>query len=107
MYYCFSFQVGDFGLDIYLTQLIFGVVEMLARFSSIPIMEKLGRKWSLLGSLILAGTMCIIIIFIPAGTRLSSSLPGLPPLLPHHYGFPRVWAQRVRHLSDREVRGLR
>ncbi|KAK7816750.1 hypothetical protein U0070_009275 [Myodes glareolus] len=67
VYYCFSLQVGDFGLDIYLTQLIFGVVEMLTRLSSIPIMEKLGRKWSLLGSLTLAGTMCIIIIFIPAG----------------------------------------
>lgn len=92
VYYGFSFQVGDFGLNIYLTQLIFGLVEVPARFSSIPIMEKLGRKWSLLGSLTLAGTVCIIIIFIPSGTRLSSSLPGLPPLLPHHYGFPRVWA---------------
>lgn len=107
MYYGLGLQVGDFGLDIYLTQLIFGLVEMPARFFSIFIMEKLGRKWSLLGSLTLAGTMCIIIIFIPAGTRLSSSLPGLPPLLPHHYGFPRVWAWRVRHLSDREVHGLR
>ncbi|XP_075823800.1 solute carrier family 22 member 13-like isoform X2 [Microtus pennsylvanicus] len=67
VYYCFSFQVGDFGLDIYLTQLIFGVVEVPARFSSIFVMEKLGRKWSLSGSLTLAGTMCIIIIFIPAG----------------------------------------
>ncbi|XP_038180181.1 solute carrier family 22 member 13-like [Arvicola amphibius] len=67
VYYGLGLQVGDFGLNIYLTQLIFGVVEMPARFSSIPIMEKLGRKWSLLGSLTLAGTMCIIIIFIPAG----------------------------------------
>ncbi|CAO2633239.1 Solute carrier family 22 member 13 [Lemmus lemmus] len=67
VYYCFSFQVGDFGLDIYLTQLIFGVVEMPARFSSIPLMEKLGRKRGLSGSLTLAGTVCIIIIFIPAG----------------------------------------
>ncbi|KAK7816748.1 hypothetical protein U0070_009273 [Myodes glareolus] len=47
VYYGLSLQVGDFGLNIYLTQLIFGVVEVPARFSSIPIMEKLGRKWSL------------------------------------------------------------
>ncbi|XP_049997599.1 solute carrier family 22 member 13 isoform X2 [Alexandromys fortis] len=67
VYYGLGLQVGDFGLDIYLTQLIFGLVEVPARFSSIPIMEKLGRKWSLSGSLTLAGTMCIIIIFIPAG----------------------------------------
>ncbi|XP_050996239.1 solute carrier family 22 member 13 [Acomys russatus] len=65
VYYGLSFQVGDFGLDIYLTQLIFGVVEVPARLSSILIMEKLGRKWSLLGALMLAGVMCIIIIFIP------------------------------------------
>ncbi|XP_050996359.1 solute carrier family 22 member 13-like [Acomys russatus] len=65
VYYGLGFQVGDFGLDIYLTQLIFGVVEVPARLSSILIMEKLGRKWSLLGALMLAGVMCIIIIFIP------------------------------------------
>ncbi|CAH6777537.1 Slc22a13 [Phodopus roborovskii] len=77
VYYGFSLQVGDFGLDIYLTQVIFGAVEVPARFSSIFIMEKLGRRWSQLGSLTLAGAVCIIIIFIPAGTRLPSSLPGL------------------------------
>ncbi|XP_051029264.1 solute carrier family 22 member 13 [Phodopus roborovskii] len=67
VYYGFSLQVGDFGLDIYLTQVIFGAVEVPARFSSIFIMEKLGRRWSQLGSLTLAGAVCIIIIFIPAG----------------------------------------
>ncbi|XP_052045221.1 solute carrier family 22 member 13 [Apodemus sylvaticus] len=65
VYYGLSFQVGDFGLDIYLTQLIFGAVEVPARFLSIPMMEKLGRKWSQLCALTLAGTMCITIIFIP------------------------------------------
>lgn len=65
VYYGLGFQVGDFGLDIYLTQLIFGVVEVPARFLSIPIMEKLGRKWSQLCTLTLAGVMCVIIIFIP------------------------------------------
>ncbi|GAB1294802.1 Solute carrier family 22 member 13 [Apodemus speciosus] len=65
VYYGLSFQVGDFGLDIYLTQLIFGAVEVPARFLSIPMMENLGRKWSQLCALTLAGTMCIIIIFIP------------------------------------------
>uniref|UniRef100_A0A8C8VUF3 Major facilitator superfamily (MFS) profile domain-containing protein n=1 Tax=Peromyscus maniculatus bairdii TaxID=230844 RepID=A0A8C8VUF3_PERMB len=67
VYYGLGFQVGDFGLDIYLTQLIFGAVELPARYSSIFLMEKLGRKWSQLGSLTLAGIMCIVIIFIPAG----------------------------------------
>nr|XP_012311077.1 solute carrier family 22 member 13 [Aotus nancymaae] len=65
-YFGLSLQVGDFGLDIYLTQLIFGAVEVPARSSSIFMMEKFGRKWSQLGTLVLGGLMCIIIIFIPA-----------------------------------------
>lgn len=44
MYYGLGFKVGDFGLDIYLTQLIFGAVEVPARYSSIFMMERLGRK---------------------------------------------------------------
>lgn len=70
VYYGLGLQVGDFGLDIYLTQLIFGAVEVPARFLSIPMMEKLGRKWSQLCALTLAGSMWIIIIFIPGGSRL-------------------------------------
>ncbi|XP_037382471.1 solute carrier family 22 member 13 [Talpa occidentalis] len=65
-YFGLSLQVGDFGLDIYLTQLIFGMVEVPARCSSIFMMQWLGRKWSQMGTLILGGLMCIIIIFIPA-----------------------------------------
>ncbi|XP_008066537.1 solute carrier family 22 member 13-like [Carlito syrichta] len=65
-YFGLSLQVGDFGLDIYLTQLIFGVVEVPARCSSIFMMQKFGRRWSQLGTLVLGGLMCIIIIFIPA-----------------------------------------
>nr|AAQ09528.1 organic cation transporter-like 3 [Mus musculus] len=65
VYYSLSFQVGDFGLDIYVTQLIFGAVEMPGRFLSVLMMEKLGRKWSQLCTLTLAGVMYIIIIFIP------------------------------------------
>ncbi|KAM5281096.1 solute carrier family 22 member 13 [Ctenodactylus gundi] len=66
VYYGLSLQVGDFGLDIYLTQLIFGAVEVPGRLSSIYLMERLGRKWAQAGTLILSGLMCIIIIFIPS-----------------------------------------
>ncbi|KAI5166336.1 Solute Carrier Family 22 Member 13 [Manis pentadactyla] len=65
-YFGLSLQVGDFGLDIYLTQLIFGAVEVPARYSSIFMMQWLGRKWSQLGTLVLGGLMCIAIIFVPA-----------------------------------------
>ncbi|XP_049726646.1 solute carrier family 22 member 13 [Elephas maximus indicus] len=72
VYFGLGLQVGDFGLDIYLTQLIFGAVEVPSRCCSIFTMQRLGRKWSQLGALVLValcvsgGLMCITIIFIPA-----------------------------------------
>ncbi|XP_021533214.1 solute carrier family 22 member 13 [Neomonachus schauinslandi] len=65
-YFGLSLQVGDFGLDIYLTQLVFGAVEVPARYSSIFMMQWLGRKWSQMLTLVLGGLMCIAIIFVPA-----------------------------------------
>ncbi|XP_070348415.1 solute carrier family 22 member 13 [Equus asinus] len=65
-YFGLGLKVGDFGLDIYLTQLIFGAVEIPARCSSIFMMQWLGRKWSQMGTLVLGGIMCIAIIFVPA-----------------------------------------
>lgn len=89
MYYGLGFKVGDFGLDIYLTQLIFGAVEVPARYSSIFMMERLGRKWSQMGTLLLGGLMCIAIIFVPAGTRTGSSncLPSCTCCLLRNEGF--------------------
>uniref|UniRef100_H0V7T9 Major facilitator superfamily (MFS) profile domain-containing protein n=2 Tax=Cavia porcellus TaxID=10141 RepID=H0V7T9_CAVPO len=66
VYYGLSFQVGEFGLDIYLTQLIFGAFEVPARLFSIFLMERLGRKWSQSGTMILGGVMCLVIAFIPS-----------------------------------------
>lgn len=88
-YFGLSLQVGDFGLDIYLTQLVFGIVEVPARYSSIFTMQWLGRKWSQMLTLVLGGLMCIAIIFVPAGTRSDSPTPlPLTPQLPEARGFP-------------------
>ncbi|KAM9098305.1 solute carrier family 22 member 13 [Sarcophilus harrisii] len=65
-YYGLSLNVGGFGLNIYLTQLIFGVVEVPARMSSTFMMQQFGRRISLMGTLITGGLMCLIIIFIPS-----------------------------------------
>ncbi|KAF6101099.1 solute carrier family 22 member 13 [Phyllostomus discolor] len=73
-YYGLSLQVGDFGLDIYLTQLIFGAVELPARYSSTFIMQTFGRRWSQLGALVMGGLMCITIIFIPADLPVVSTV---------------------------------
>lgn len=111
--------MGDFGLDIYLTQLIFGAVEVPARYSSIFMMQWFGRKWSQMGTLVLGGLTCITIIFVPAGTRTGS--PPSPPTLTHLWpeaycfsfqseGFPGfrcrrgIWVDRAG--SRAQVTGL-
>lgn len=92
-YFGLSLQVGDFGLDIYLTQLIFGAVEVPARYSSIFMMQWFGRRWSQMGTLVLGGLMCISTIFVPAGNWPGSPLapPTLTHLWPEASPGLRVW----------------
>lgn len=65
MYYGISLNVGSFGLDIYLTQFIFGVVELPARLGSLPMLQRFGRRRCLSAVLILGGAACLVIIAIP------------------------------------------
>ncbi|TRY85535.1 hypothetical protein DNTS_033067 [Danionella cerebrum] len=66
VYYGVSLNVGNFGLDIYLTQLIFGIAELPARLSSFPLIERFGRKVGQSTVLLLGGTACLLIPAIPA-----------------------------------------
>ncbi|KAM9436462.1 solute carrier family 22 member 13b [Clarias gariepinus] len=66
VYYGISLNVGNFGLDIYLTQLIFGIVELPARLSCYPLVERFGRKKSQSAALFLGGTACLVILAIPS-----------------------------------------
>lgn len=70
MYYGLSLNVGNFGLDIYLTQFIFGVVEIPARLGTLPIIQHFGRKICQAGVLIFGGCACLAILAIPKGTLL-------------------------------------
>lgn len=67
MYYGLSLNVGNFGLDIYLTQLIFGAVELPARLGSLPLLKYLGRKKGQAVVLFLGGCACLAILVIPKG----------------------------------------
>uniref|UniRef100_A0A8C3B5Z7 Solute carrier family 22 member 13 n=1 Tax=Cairina moschata TaxID=8855 RepID=A0A8C3B5Z7_CAIMO len=55
VYYGLSLSVTNFGLDIYLTQLAFGAVELPARISCIFLLEWFGRKKCQAVLLLLAG----------------------------------------------------
>lgn len=67
MYYGISLNVGGFGLDIYLTQFIFGLVELPARLGCLPLLQRLGRRICQTVFLILGGVACLVIVAIPEG----------------------------------------
>uniref|UniRef100_A0A8C1K3T9 Solute carrier family 22 member 13b n=1 Tax=Cyprinus carpio TaxID=7962 RepID=A0A8C1K3T9_CYPCA len=67
VYYGVSLNVGNFGLDIYLTQLIFGIAEFPARLSCFPLIQRFGRRICQSAVLLLGGTACLVIPLIPAG----------------------------------------
>ncbi|XP_061852500.1 solute carrier family 22 member 13-like [Colius striatus] len=65
VYYGLSLNVTNFGLDIYLTQLAFGAVEIPARIGCIFALQWFGRKKTQGVFLLLSGLMCLIITGIP------------------------------------------
>uniref|UniRef100_A0A3Q3EE43 Solute carrier family 22 member 13a n=1 Tax=Labrus bergylta TaxID=56723 RepID=A0A3Q3EE43_9LABR len=64
-YYCLSFNVGNFGLDIFVTQLMFGLTELPAHILCIWLLEALGRKVSLMSTLLIGGLLCSLILAVP------------------------------------------
>uniref|UniRef100_A0A669QJB0 Solute carrier family 22 member 13 n=1 Tax=Phasianus colchicus TaxID=9054 RepID=A0A669QJB0_PHACC len=67
VYYGLSLNVTNFGLDIYLTQLAFGAVEIPGRVGCIFMLQWFGRKKSQGGFLLLSGLVCLILTVIPEG----------------------------------------
>uniref|UniRef100_A0A667ZEW1 Solute carrier family 22 member 13b n=1 Tax=Myripristis murdjan TaxID=586833 RepID=A0A667ZEW1_9TELE len=65
VYYGLSLNVGDFGLDIYLTQFIFGVVEMSSYLVSLASIQHFGRRIYQAGVLLISGCACLVIPAIP------------------------------------------
>ncbi|KAG7258249.1 hypothetical protein CRUP_009378, partial [Coryphaenoides rupestris] len=65
VYYGVSLNVDNFGLDIYLTQFIFGLVEIPARMGSILLLEYFGRRKCQAGALFFGSAACLVILAIP------------------------------------------
>uniref|UniRef100_A0A8C5SS89 Major facilitator superfamily (MFS) profile domain-containing protein n=1 Tax=Laticauda laticaudata TaxID=8630 RepID=A0A8C5SS89_LATLA len=65
VYYEVSLHVGDFGLNIYLTQFIFGAVEIPSRILSVFLLQWIGRKKCQSTWLVLGGIVCVMISVLP------------------------------------------
>lgn len=73
MYYGLSLNVGNFGLDIFLTQFIFGLVEIPARLGCLPLMQRFGRRICQAGVLFFGGSACLGILGVPNGNVLHNN----------------------------------
>ncbi|XP_020791779.1 solute carrier family 22 member 13 [Boleophthalmus pectinirostris] len=63
-YYCLSFNVGNLGLNIFLTQLIFGASELPAHLLCIWLLEAVGRRVCLITTLLTGSLSCLLIIAV-------------------------------------------
>ncbi|XP_034561798.1 solute carrier family 22 member 13-like [Notolabrus celidotus] len=65
LYYGLSLNVGGFGLNIYLTQFIFGFVEIPANLGSLLLIQHFGRRICHSCFLIFGGVSCLLTLAIP------------------------------------------
>ncbi|XP_064019034.1 solute carrier family 22 member 13-like [Pogoniulus pusillus] len=74
VYYGLSLNVTNFGLDIYLTQLAFGAVEIPARVGCIFMLQWFGRKKNQAVLLLLSGLVCLVITVIPEDQPVTTTV---------------------------------
>lgn len=75
MYYGISFKISGFSVDIYLTQLIYGAIEVPAKVMTFFILDWIGRRNGQSLFLITTGALIALNMAIPLGgvTRLACS----------------------------------
>lgn len=69
-YYSLAMGVEEFGVNIYILQIIFGGVDIPAKFITILSLSYLGRRITQSFLLLLAGGAVLALIFVPSGERL-------------------------------------
>lgn len=67
MYYGISFKISGFGVDIYLTQLIYGAIEVPAKITTFFTVDWIGRRNSQAIFLIVTGALIGLNTAIPLG----------------------------------------
>lgn len=99
-YYGLAMDLQNFGVSIYLIQVIFGAVDFPAKVVVTVSLSYIGRRVSLMVALFFAGLVIIANIFVPTGGwpgvmagRVAPTPPallqifnGVPPTLPPTHG---------------------
>uniref|UniRef100_A0A669CTJ8 Solute carrier family 22 member 13b n=1 Tax=Oreochromis niloticus TaxID=8128 RepID=A0A669CTJ8_ORENI len=65
LFYGLSLNVGNFGLNIYLTQLIFAVVEIPANLCGLTLIQRFGRRICQACFLLFGGAACLVVLAVP------------------------------------------
>lgn len=71
MYYGLSLGVSRLGTNLYLTQFVFGLVEIPAR-SLVLVVLPISRRFSQSGFLATGGLACLLMLAVPAGMYVLS-----------------------------------
>lgn len=74
-FYGISFNITGFGLNIYLTQFTYAFIELPCKASIYYLLDKIGRRRTVVGSILLASVCLGINIVVPKGTVDNSSFP--------------------------------
>uniref|UniRef100_A0A3B3Y2M5 Major facilitator superfamily (MFS) profile domain-containing protein n=1 Tax=Poecilia mexicana TaxID=48701 RepID=A0A3B3Y2M5_9TELE len=76
LFYGLSLNIGSFGLNIYLTQLIFGAVEIPANVACLTMIQRFGRRICQAGFLFLGGVSCLVATAVPRGNHIIIAMMG-------------------------------
>ncbi|VDK84968.1 unnamed protein product, partial [Onchocerca ochengi] len=63
VYNCLTYNITNLPVNDFISFIINGAVELPAYFLVWPLLDAVGRRWSLAGSMILAGSACISTLF--------------------------------------------
>lgn len=77
VYYGLSLGVSRLGTDLYMTQFVFGLIEIPAR-SLVLFFLPFSRRLSQSGFLAVGGLACLLMLVVPAGRSAVLRLPGIP-----------------------------
>lgn len=72
-FYGISFNITGFGLNIYLTHFTYSLIELPAKVAVYYLLDKIGRRSTMVGALTLASVSLGINIVVPKGSFTHTS----------------------------------